>query len=183
MEHALTALDGRAVTLNATAAGTPLYRSLGFAVTGEIEQYQGMIALRASGAEAALPAGIRPATTADAPMIRALDARGFGAPRDALIDRLLAEAEFLVATRDGAIIGFACRRRFGRGALIGPTVAADEDVASALFAAWLARSNGFVRVDIPDRCRGARGSAAQGRSRAGRHRNHHAPRRRVECTC
>lgn len=147
MDHALAALDTRGVMLNATAVGMPLYLATGFAVVGEIEQHQAVLETPPIGD--APPTEIRRAMPTDAEAIRALDAQAFLAPRDALIARLLVEAEFLVATQDDTVIGFACRRRFGRGALIGPLAATDEATACALVGVWLARSTGFVRIDVP----------------------------------
>jgi hypothetical protein len=46
-----------------------------------------------------------------------------------------------------AVTGYAVRRGFGRGQLIGPLVASDEPTALALIA-FLA-TPGFLRVDIP----------------------------------
>ena len=48
---------------------------------------------------------------------------------------------------DGAIVGFAIARAFGRGRVIGPLVAGDEADAIALAAA--AATPGFLRMDIP----------------------------------
>lgn len=147
MENTLRALAPRSAMLNATAIGVPLYRATGFETIGTIHQYQGEIAV----AEAAttLAPRLRAAGSEDAGAILDLDARAFGAPRRALLVRLLGEAEFLMAVRGEAIRGFAGRRRFGRGTLIGPIAAEDEATAAALAAAWLARSTGFVRMDIP----------------------------------
>lgn len=147
MDRALDALAPRSTMLNATTIGVPLYRATGFEAVGTIHQYQAALAARAgSGAR---PQGVRTATRKDDAAILDLDSRAFGAPRQALLGRLLDEAEFLVATRGAAITGFACRRRFGRGALVGPVAAEDEATAAGLVAAWLGRSEGFVRADIP----------------------------------
>jgi len=48
---------------------------------------------------------------------------------------------------DAGLDGFAVRRRFGRGRIIGPVIAPDEDAAIALVTALL--QPGFLRIDIP----------------------------------
>lgn len=132
----------RAVLLNATDAGRPLYDRLGFRPIGGVVQYQG----DCTGAPVA-DARLRVAGRTDRDPIVDLDARAFGAARRGLLDQLLDAGHTLVLDRDGGIAGFAVRRRFGRGEVIGPVVAPDAETATSLIGA-LARP-GFLRVDLP----------------------------------
>ena len=142
MQAAMAQAAPRALMLYSTAAGQRLYASLGFRAIGAIRQHQGRLAapLPASG-----PA--RPFKAADRAALLALDAAAFGAPRTALLDRLLRIGEAAVLEAPGDIAGFAIRRAAGRGETIGPIVAASEADAGALIAALSAP--GLLRVDIP----------------------------------
>src|SRR5262249_39104209 len=93
------------------------------------------------------PGSVRPLRPDDHTAVIALDAAAFGAPRGALIERLLQQGE-AAAVLDGGygVTGFAIRRAFGRGQVIGPVVAPDETGAMALGAALGAP--GFLRVDV-----------------------------------
>jgi GNAT superfamily N-acetyltransferase len=145
MRLVLDQLGDRCTVLNATAAGQPLYESLGFRAIGTLHQHQGLLAAVAP------PAGLRarPATAADVPAIVALANRGTGMDRSELLKQLIGEAEGAVLEQDGAVTGFALIRPFGRGHVIGPLVAADAKCAKALVAAWSgAYAGAFVRIDV-----------------------------------
>lgn len=132
----------RAVKLVATAAGLPLYEKLGFRAAGGIRQHQG------THVTAALPGpSIRSVTANDREVLVALDAEAVGVERGALIRRLLDVGEAVLLEGDGRPAGFAIRRAFGRGDVVGPIVAPDEDGAMELFRA--AAKPGFLRVDCP----------------------------------
>lgn len=147
--QALIADSGsRALMLNATAEGLPLYEKLGFVSTGFIQQHQGRLT-----EEPALPptpaVPVRRAVPADHAALCALDAAAFGADRSALVSRLLADGDAWMVDRAGRPAGFAVLRTFGRGAIIGPIVAPGEDEAIALAgAAAKAAPPGVLRVDI-----------------------------------
>jgi GNAT superfamily N-acetyltransferase len=146
----LDLLGGRSVLLNATVAGMPLYRALGFARTGTIRQHQGSTF---SAEIVPLPPGqrLRPLGRRDAPMLAALDAQALGMPRAAVIEALLPLSDGVVLDREGEAIGFALIRRFGRGQVIGPVVAPDPEAARALIAHGLGSRQGqFIRVDVPE---------------------------------
>jgi GNAT superfamily N-acetyltransferase len=140
MQAALEQVGPRALMLNATTAGLALYQKLGFHPVGLVSQHQGVLAT------APQAGGTRAARTDDRAAVLALDARAFGAPRAALLDRLLREGACEVVEAAGRVSGFAIRRRFGRGEVIGPVVAVDEADAIALVAASL--RPGFQRIDI-----------------------------------
>ncbi len=129
----------RALMLNATAAGLPLYAALGFAPAGDIHQVQGVW----SGAPARA-AGLRQAGAADLATLVALDAAAFGAPAPASLAALLDAGTALIAEDRTA---FAVARRFGRGTVIGPVVAPDAAAAIGLVMA-LAQPGAFTRLDL-----------------------------------
>jgi len=138
----------RALMLNATAVAAALYERLGFRPVGLVRQHQG----QAIGSTIARVASriARPARPADHDALSMLDAAAFGADRTVLIARLVTDGAAWVVDRGAGAEGFAILRTFGRGQLIGPVVAANEDDAIALIAT-AARSSqaGLLRVDIP----------------------------------
>lgn len=148
MHAVMAGLQDRSVLLHATAEGRGLYERMGFAITGEIRQHQG---LGAPAAVVALHEGerLRPLNRKDADALIALDTRSAGMPRDAMLRQLLTEAETVVLARGGAAAGFAIVRRFGRGYAIGPVVAPDLRGAQALIAHWCSWYAGkFLRIDV-----------------------------------
>ncbi len=138
----------RALMLNATAEGLELYKKLGFVSTGLVRQHQSRFA--EPPALPPVPAvAVRRAVPGDRAALCALDAAAFGADRSALIGRLLANGEAWLVEHAGQPAGFAVLRPFGRGSIIGPIVAPDEDAAIALVAAAAkAAPIGVLRVDI-----------------------------------
>lgn len=149
MDAVIARNAGRTLLLNGTAAGLPLYHSLGFQKIGEVRQHQGAAF---SVPVASLQAGerIRPLTRSDEAAVVALDTEATGLPRAPLIAALLDVAEGVVLDRDGQAAGFALYRRFGRGHVVGPVVAPDIDGAKALISHWAGSNAGmFLRVDVP----------------------------------
>jgi ribosomal protein S18 acetylase RimI-like enzyme len=147
--HALMAgLQQRTVLLHATAEGRGVYERMGFAITGEVRQHQG----KAAPAQVvALAEGerLRPLNRNDASQLIALDTRGAGMPREAMLRQVLADGETVVLARGGEAIGFSTVRRFGRGHAIGPVIAPDLTSAQALIGHWCSRYAGkFLRVDV-----------------------------------
>ena len=148
MHLVLDALGERCTLLQATAAGQPLYESLGFQATGTLYQHQGTLA---AVAPVALAAGeiVRPARAGDLSGMIALAKRATGMARDELLTQLAGVAEAAVLERGGELAGFSVMRRFGRGHAIGPLVAPDGERAKALVAYWAGAYGGaFVRVDV-----------------------------------
>jgi GNAT superfamily N-acetyltransferase len=131
----------RRLMLHATAEGAGLYAKLGFRAAGTLQQWQGLYAGATPGSGA-----VRPAVAADRSAITALDAASRAA-RDDVLDAWMDGATVAVHGAPGAVNGYAMRRSFGRGQLIGPVVASDESVALALIT-FLAVP-GFLRIDIP----------------------------------
>jgi GNAT superfamily N-acetyltransferase len=130
----------RALLLNATEAGLRLYRRSGFCGDIRVEQHQGDMH------ETSPSPRVRVMRPEDKMRIRDLDAMAFGAPRANLIESVMAKGQTFVLESGNVVSGFAVRRDFGRGRLIGPLVAETEDDAIALAAT--AATPGFLRVDI-----------------------------------
>jgi GNAT superfamily N-acetyltransferase len=143
MERILADIGDRGMVLSATKAAFRLYLSLGFRPGATVSQHQGIVSAAPSP-----DTGARPMTDADEAGVRALDAAAFGGERRAVLDSLLAVSTGTVMGQGGALRGFALRRRFGRGRVIGPVVAETEADAMALVAPLLADLGGaFARVD------------------------------------
>jgi predicted N-acetyltransferase YhbS len=142
MEAIIALAGSRALKLVATGEGLPLYRKLGFCRTATIVQHQGL-ALRVTS-----PANVRPTEPRDISEIIELDRNAYGAEREDLL-QALARVGCLAVLDDGrSIAGFAGRRAFGRGEVIGPVVAANANDAKALLSYFMAEREGrFVRVD------------------------------------
>jgi GNAT superfamily N-acetyltransferase len=133
----------RSLRLSATDAGLRLYQSLGFSAVDAVHQHQGFVGALPPAPEAP----IRLARPCDRSILLTLDAAAFGAPR-AVLEPLFEAGRTMVLESVGRITGFAVRRRFGRGDVVGPVIAASEEDAIALVAAC-AQVPGFLRLDIP----------------------------------
>jgi len=143
MDAVLSLAGDRSLRLIATESGLPLYEKLGFQGDVAVVQHQGRVAR-----SVAAPAGVRPARIDDIPAIMDLDREAFGADRGRLMSHLANVGSLAVLERAGRASGFSALRRFGRGEMIGPVVAADIDDAKALMSHFLSsRANAFVRVD------------------------------------
>lgn len=150
MAALLSGVAAPAIVLNATEAGEPLYRRLGFTPSGGIVQHQGV---PTSGPPVALQAGsaIRPFIPEDGADLGQLDTEAFGVARAPVIEALLRHGDVVVLDRGNRCTGFAFCRRFGRGHVIGPVAAADLASAQAMIAHWISHlANDFVRIDVPD---------------------------------
>ena len=149
MEAALAETGARAIFLNATREGLPLYTKMGFREVGMVCQHQGVP--HRNGRDVTVHGGrIRALSHDDIADTVALDARATGWQREMLLRRIIADGEGMISETGGRIDGYALCRRFGRGHVIGPVVADDEQVARALISVWMDRhSDGFVRVDTP----------------------------------
>jgi GNAT superfamily N-acetyltransferase len=135
----------RAVKLDATTAGRPVYEALGFVTEGLIERWHGV----------ARPAGAQGCAALDERARRqlfALDRAAFGADRARLLDSLLADAcaaPLAAFAPDGRPRGYALARAGAAAAYAGPLVAADEEAAAVLLDGVLNQLAGRpVYVDI-----------------------------------
>lgn len=150
MEMIFEQSGDRDLRLSATKAGYRLYRSLGFEPIGRIFQHQGRNVALPSPLPSPLPAmpGLRGAVPSDLDALVRLDASAYGANRDRVIAALMGPSTGTVIERDGAIVGFALCRPFGRGHVVGPIVAEDDEMAIALLAPHVqAHQGNFLRVD------------------------------------
>lgn len=152
MQMMLDELGTRVTFLHATPAGQPLYEKLGFEVCGMLNQHQGRVTETLA---VTLPEGVvlRDARPSDLVELNALATRATGLERDAMLAALFQVGTGLVLERNGTVIGFSVFRRFGRGYVVGPVVAAesaDDVYAKALIGRWLTgRENEYIRVDVP----------------------------------
>jgi GNAT superfamily N-acetyltransferase len=145
--------QGRVPVLDATPAGRPIYRALGFAETWSyhrLERAQPRSSTRlAPPADAAV---ISPVADSDWDALCAYDAGAFGADRSALLGRLhhrLPPAEW-VAKRGDRVVGFLLGRNGRSASQIGPLIAEDDDTACALLERALAAVNGPIYGDFAD---------------------------------
>jgi ribosomal protein S18 acetylase RimI-like enzyme len=137
MEHALRFLEQRrvrAVRLDATDMGQPLYAKLGFRDECAIERWSAPAGVNLrSGSEA------QAETLDDVAAVSALDRRAFGADRLAVLDRLAAcfPAASLRASR-----GFGMARPGSEAHFLGPCVAEEAVTARGLIETLLSRQAG-----------------------------------------
>jgi hypothetical protein len=76
----------------------------------------------------------------------------FGVDRARVLALLAQDASITTLSRGGEIVGYSMSREFGRGFVIGPTVARNDQDAVHLTAVHLKRLQGrFVRVDTRER--------------------------------
>ncbi|TQS70767.1 GNAT family N-acetyltransferase [Rhodobacteraceae bacterium] len=139
---------GRDLRLSATRSGYRLYQDAGFVPVGLIYQHQGVVRpIHAPAPMSGLE--IRPFDPhTDLAALRALDTHAYGAARDVMMDAFLARSETVVAWRDGAMAGFGSMRNFGKGKVIGPLVAEQDEMAMHLAAHFLMQNAGqFIRLD------------------------------------
>lgn len=137
MEHALQYLQGRgvrAIRLDATEMGHPLYEKLGFRDECAIERWAASAVRASPPREPICTAPLRDVTGLDA-----LDREAFGADRTAVVEHLAAcfPAESLRARN-----GFAMARPGSGPHFLGPCVGADAVTARGLIETLLARHAG-----------------------------------------
>ncbi|WIX79746.1 GNAT family N-acetyltransferase [Amycolatopsis carbonis] len=135
--HAVEAAGDATVFLHASDFGLRLYESLGFVADGGCEGHIGVLADDGGPAS-------RPITPSDVARVYSLDAGAQGFTREALLDRLLFEAEHVHVTDDG----FAFGTVLDGVTVIGPVVAPDEEQARALIRGIARAAGGRIRVDV-----------------------------------
>ncbi|MGE1151607.1 GNAT family N-acetyltransferase [Pseudomonas kitaguniensis] len=153
MNLCLEAAAPRTPILNATESGAPLYASMGFVDFARIQQHQGVAQMPAP-MPAAEHARCRALSPAEYPLVIESANAGSGLDRSAVLNDLLPSAEHVVGIEvQGHLQGCALLRRFGRGHLIGPVVAHDQQQARQMITHLLQLIPGaFVRFDIPTAC-------------------------------
>ncbi len=136
----------RSVRLDATPAGRPLYKAMGFRVDFAVLRFAGV----ASGAR--LDAGIRSGQPGDRPEAAALDCSVTGTDRQNLIDRLVDDnpGRFLLArSSGGSVRGYAMWRPGSSADQVGPCIA-DRETGVALLDSVSAMLEGDpIVIDIP----------------------------------
>jgi len=141
--------------LDATPAGQPVYRQLGFQPGFEFERWEGAVAAIIDASHpptdaTSLP--LRSAGPADLNAIVSLDRTAGGAGRRAVLEDFLGRAGTSAwMTQDAS--GFAIVRDGQRAAQFGPLVAADPAGALALLGAALRSRAGALFLDVPTRWR------------------------------
>ena len=146
VEHLLYNVGSRRVALLATQAGRTLYERAGFRCVEPFSQLQG----RYTAFESAV-AHVRLASERDYANILALDYRATGLHRQRILQHLFQVGRTWVLSKADQLDGYAIARDFGKGGVVGPIIATTQTAAIALFRA--SAPTGFVRVDIPQRCR------------------------------
>ena len=134
--------------LDATPAGEPVYRQLGFRAGFAIDRWQGSAPPAVEVPSARVPA-IR-SGPADLEAIVALDATANGLDRRVLLTSFLSRPgtqAWMTAARDG----FVLTRDGQRAIQLGPLVAVDEAGAIALLGTALRHVAGPVFLDVPRR--------------------------------
>ncbi len=138
MQAIIALAGGRRMALVATQDGLPLYEKLGFRAVGEVGQYQGPLARVPDPDDSVRCGGL-----ADLDAMAAMDRDASGQDRCALLQRIAGSGSFFLSDQ-----GFAMRRRFGRGKVVGPVIARDSAGAVALLTTALQGLGGaFLRVD------------------------------------
>lgn len=150
MDALLADAAGRRMTLISTKDGEALYTKLGFIPFGIVTQHQAVLA-KVPRIDPAVP--VRAALAEDVAAIESVDQRASGMDRKRLLAALLPIADTVVVERDGAIVGYGCVRRWGRGVVIGPVIARDQADARAIIATLASGHEGsFVRIDTTEAC-------------------------------
>jgi GNAT superfamily N-acetyltransferase len=148
MQHVLEQVKGRALGLHATEQSHHLFRSIGFADEGTVHLHQGP-----AGPPPELlsdpAAQVRELGESDLADILRLDRMAAGLDRRPLVDALMARSHGMALSRGGRLEAFALMRPFGRGAVIGPVIAASEDDAMRVIHPLIAaQKDRFVRIDL-----------------------------------
>ena len=151
MDQVLEQCGDRNLALNATHAAYSLYVSLGFTSEAIVYMRQGEIP-QTLPAMPALDGELNELPSDRLGEITALDTRALGTNRAELLALLAEDASIATLSRNGAVVGYSMCREFGRGFVIGPTVARNDQDAVHLTAVHAKKLAGrFVRVDTRER--------------------------------
>jgi len=143
MEQILARTGPRDLALHATRAAYRLYVAFGFKPGPLVFQRQAIVTEAPE-----LSPHVRALRGDDHAAVRALDTRAYTAERHRALDLFLNQSVGTVLEVDGQIIGYALCRRFGRGHVVGPVVAANAEDAVALTAPHMKAHQGrFLRID------------------------------------
>ncbi|GAA0485345.1 GNAT family N-acetyltransferase [Tatumella punctata] len=151
MQALLEKAAGGNVRLHATEMGKGLYQKYGFVVQCSVFQHQTAQLPEISAPRPDATAGetVRPLRREELPALIEQDYQAHGLYRPALWQDLLQSADALLVLENPARpLGYMVIRKFGRGHVIGPMLAADESSARKLFGYAAAQLTGqFVRID------------------------------------
>lgn len=151
MEQVLEQCGDRNLALNATHPAYPLYISLGFTSEAIVYMRQGEIPQKLPPMPA-LDGELSEPPSSRLLEITELDARAFGTNRARLLALLAEDASIATLSRGGEAVGYSMCREFGRGYVIGPTVARNDQDAVHLTAVHLKKLAGrFARVDTREK--------------------------------
>jgi GNAT superfamily N-acetyltransferase len=151
MDQVLERCGDRNLALNATHAAYPLYVSLGFTNEAIVYMRQGAVPQTLPPLPA-LDGELNELSSGRLSEITALDERSFGTDRARLLALLAEDASIVTLSRGGEVVGYSLCREFGRGFVIGPTVAGNDQDAVHLTAVHLKKLAGrFTRVDTRER--------------------------------
>ncbi|SJM33709.1 GNAT family N-acetyltransferase [Mesorhizobium delmotii] len=151
MDLVLEQCGDRNLALNATHAAYPLYVSLDFTSEAIVYMRQGQVP------QTLLPMPALDGELSELPSdrlseITELDARALGTNRAGLLALLSEDASIYTLSRGGEIVGYSMCREFGRGHVIGPMVARNDQDAVHLTAVHLkALAGRFARVDTREK--------------------------------
>ncbi|MDP9810872.1 GNAT superfamily N-acetyltransferase [Rhizobium tibeticum] len=151
MGNVLDRVAGRDLGLNATRAARRLYLSLNFTREATVYQCNGEAI---APPELDPPAGAVPRVLEprDLNAIGELDKAAFGADRRILLARLLTCSKGIGLIRGGKMEAFSLCRPFGRGHVIGPVVAAnDEDAIAVVHPHAVRHAASFLRLDTREK--------------------------------
>lgn len=134
---------GRRAFLNACQNDVLFYHGLGAKRGEPVFKYEGVLKVNLVAC-----APIRDFAPDDFVKVLELDQTSYDADRTEVLSGLLARSDIRVIERAGQVAGFAMRRRFGRGYVIGPITAKRASDAVALATSLLVDLYGqFVRID------------------------------------
>jgi GNAT superfamily N-acetyltransferase len=141
--------EGVTARLDATELGEPLYRTLGFAAEYRLARWF----LDGAPSVCGKTAGVRPFQSGDWLATDAMDRRAFGAPRRALLERLVDEAPGYAWVLEGrsGLRGYLFGRRGHNRDQLGPLVGDSPEAATALVDTCLAQhpDRSFF-IDVPE---------------------------------
>jgi len=151
MEQILERCSGRNLSLNATHAAYSLYISMGFMNEATVYQCQGEVALVLPPLPP-LEGELLSLSASELQAIARLDANAFGTDRTPLLQLISEKAEIYGLKRNGQLVGYSFCREFGRGKVIGPIVASNDQDAIQLAAIHLRELKGeFARIDTREK--------------------------------
>ncbi|HEX8754892.1 MAG TPA: GNAT family N-acetyltransferase [Steroidobacteraceae bacterium] len=151
MNQVLEQCGDRNLALNATRAAERLYVSLGFTKEAIVYMRQGTV-LPALPAMPALDGKLIALSSGDVASVSDLDTRAFGHNREKVLALLAENASICTLSRGGGVVGYSMCREFGRGQVVGPLVAQNDQDAIHLTAVHLKNLTGqFARVDTREK--------------------------------